>query len=369
MIKTTDRAARDFIVRRHDLREFAFVDGASADPAALEDGEILVRIDRFAFTANNVTYAAYGEAMSYWSFFPAPDGFGRIPVWGFGDVIASRHEGIATGERLYGYLPMSSHVVLRPGHVSPSGFVEQTPHRQSLPAAYNQYLRTAGDPGYDRAAEDFQALFRPLFVTSFLIDDFLAEQNFFGASTVLLTSASSKTAFGLAFLLAARRDPKVTVIGLTSPGNIAFCEGLGCYDRVLAYDAIGRLPLHDPCVLVDMAGSGEILSAVHHHLGDNLKYSCRVGAAHWEGKQPSGRGLPGPKPVFFFAPDRLKKRARDWGPGGIERNLAASWQAFVTRARTWISVVHGKGEQDIARVYAQTVDGRVHPHEGHILLF
>src|SRR3712207_7802692 len=50
----------------------------------------LFRSDRFGLTANNVTYAVMGDAIGYWSLFPASeDGWGRVPVWGYGDVVAS----------------------------------------------------------------------------------------------------------------------------------------------------------------------------------------------------------------------------------------------------------------------------------------
>ena len=66
---------------------------------------------RFGLTANNVTYAVIGEAMSYWDFFPAEDGWGRVPMWGFAEVERSEAEGVEPGTRVYGYLPP----VLAPG--------------------------------------------------------------------------------------------------------------------------------------------------------------------------------------------------------------------------------------------------------------
>ena len=52
-----------------------------------------------------------------------------------------------------------------------------------------------------------------------------------GKVWALLSSASSKTAYGTAFQLAKCED--VHVVGLTSARNVAFCQSLGCYDAVL----------------------------------------------------------------------------------------------------------------------------------------
>lgn len=188
--------AVDFLVDRSDLRRTAFRPGRHGPDSALESGQVLVRIDRFTFTANNVTYGAVADLIGYWNFFPAEEGWGRIPVWGFGDVVRSRHDAVPAGERLYGYFPMSTHVVLQADCVSATGLVDASAHRAALPPFYNQYSRVAADPGYDTAREGEIALFPPLFATSFLVDDFLADRGFFDARAAVLSSASSKTALG-----------------------------------------------------------------------------------------------------------------------------------------------------------------------------
>ena len=207
----------------------------TATDQPLADGQVRVRIDGFALTSNNITYAAFGDAMSYWQFFPSgEEGWGSIPVWGFASVVQSLHPGVAVGERLYGYWPMASGAVLSPERLSPERFADGAPHRAALPAVYNQYFRCKADPLYTADTEDVQALLRPLFITSWLIDDFMADQQFFGARRLLLSSASSKTAYGTAFQLAQRTG--LQVVGLTSRRNKAFCESLRCYTRVLAYE-------------------------------------------------------------------------------------------------------------------------------------
>ncbi len=355
-------SSTDFLVSRKNLHETKFVE----TPLALQPGQALLKVDRFAFTANNVTYGAFGDMMMYWNFFPAPDGWGRIPVWGFGDVVESKADGVKVGERVYGYFPMSTHLVVEPTRASPHGFSDGAAHRQKMAAVYNNYTRVAADPGYSTAREAQQALLRPLFATSFLIDDFLADNDFFGAREVVLSSASSKTSLGLAYLLRENRRGQVTVTGLTSRSNAAFVDRTGYYDRVVIYDGIPASKQDRAAVFVDMAGSGDVRLAVHKHWADNLKYSCAVGATHWDHVGQAG-SLPGPRPQMFFAPDRVKKRAQDWGPGGLDKHLATAWTAFNASVDGWMKIVEGHGRADVERVYRDMVAGKVKPEEGHML--
>jgi hypothetical protein len=227
----------DFLVARDDLHRTRFEDAGVPEPAA---GQALLAVDAFGLSANNITYATFGEAMSYWSFFPAEDGWGRVPVWGFAQVSESRQEGLEAGARVYGYLPPSSELVVDATRVNERGFTDGAAHRSKLPPTYNNYARSDADPIYDAAHEDEQILLRPLFFTSYLIDDFLDDSDLFGARTVVLSSASSKTASALAFQLSRRKG--VDVVGLTSPRSGEFARGLGVYDHVASYQEIGELP-------------------------------------------------------------------------------------------------------------------------------
>src|ERR1700676_1368092 len=218
----------DFVVARTDLQQCKFIETQLPDAAALPDEALLIKVDRFALTANNITYAVLGDQLKYWQLFPAPEGFGDIPVWGFGDVIASRHPGISEGESLFGYFPMATHLVIEAADVSKRGLRDAATHRQGVAPVYNIYARVGGDAAYAGRQGDYQALLRPLFMLSFLVDDFLAENEFFGARGVMLSSASSKTAFGLAHLLHTQRKA-IRVIGLTSGGNPHFVKSLACY--------------------------------------------------------------------------------------------------------------------------------------------
>lgn len=220
------------VVARNDLKSSKVIETPLPSLTQLPEDGLLVKVDRFAFTANNITYAILGDQLKYWDLFPAPEGFGIIPVWGFGEVIETRHPEIAKGEILFGYFPMASHLVIEAKNLKRNGFSDGAPHRQNVSPVYNAYSRVSGDPAFAGREGDYQALLRPLFMLSFLVDDFLAENEFFGAKSVILSSASSKTAFGLAWLLRTFRKP-IRVIGLTSSSNADFVKSLGCYDEIV----------------------------------------------------------------------------------------------------------------------------------------
>ena len=358
-------------VSRTDLRKTRI---ATADPVALRDGEVRLRIDAFGLTSNNVTYGAFGDAMRYWDFFPTgEDGWGSVPVWGFADVEESKCAEVGIGERFYGYLPIAQSVVVQPIGVGERGFSDGAAHRRALHAVYNHYMRCSDGSGYRREQDAEFALLRPLFTTSFLIDDFLADNAFFGASAVLLSSASSKTAYGTAHFLAQRRPgPSAPrVVGLTSPGNLGFARELGCYDQVLDYASFASAwPATTPAVYVDFSGSAGLRRDVHAHLGDDLKYSLSVGGTHWN-ELGGAKGLPGPRPVLFFAPDRIRQRSGDWGAAGLQQRLADAWVGFVQRAterdRPWLEVVRGHGAAAIEAAWQALLDGTSSPRQGYFL--
>ena len=341
-------------VARDDLARTALHDAEVPTP---QDGEAVLRVDRVGLTANNVTYAVLGDAFRYWEFFPAEPGWGHVPLWGFADVASSRAPGVAEGQRLYGYLPPAGHLLVRPGRVDERGFRDASEHRASLPSPYNAYALTTGDPAYEPAREDLQALYRPLFFTSFMLADWLADV----PGTLAFSSASSKTAYGAAFLL---RGQGRRLVGLTSPANTAFTESLGVYDEVVPYDAVPGL-LREPTAYVDLAGSAALRAALHEHLGEHLTADVVVGITQQD-TTPIGT-LDGPRPQVFFAPDQMRKRAADWGRGGLDERFAAAWRAFAPAVEGWVDVVRHEGPEALRQVWLDVLAGRAKPREGHVV--
>ena len=154
--------------------------------AELADNEVLFSVDRLALTANNISYAATGDSLGYWGFFPTAEGWGRIPAMGWSEVIASAHPDVPVGERVWGWFPYSTHLKVLAGNVSASTFTDISPHRASCAPVYAQFDRASGNPIYEASREDQDSLLRGLFMTSWLVEDFLGVNDFFGAKASLI---------------------------------------------------------------------------------------------------------------------------------------------------------------------------------------
>lgn len=351
----------DFAVRRSDWKQAGFFERSIETQ---HEGQVLFRIDRYALTSNNVSYATAGDALGYWKFFPAEEGWGRLPCFAFADVERSNHPAVKQGDRYFGYFPMSTHLLVQAERVRDDSLLDGSEHRRPLPAAYNRYTRVSEDPFYREKHEDAQMLLQPLFMTSFLVDDFLADNEFFGARTTIVTSASSKTSIALAFQLGQRSLD--TVVGLTSDRNRSFVESLGFYDTVVTYDDLESLDANVPAVVVDMAGNREVSRRLHEHFSVNMKYDCIVGATHWDQGGPM-RDLPGAKPQFFFAPTQIKKRSDDWGRAALMERIGRAWIPFVATTDQWLKIVRKYGHKAVASTYEDLVAGKCVPNEGQVL--
>ncbi|MGL4541656.1 MAG: DUF2855 family protein, partial [Polymorphobacter sp.] len=252
------------------------------------------------------------------------------------------------------YWPMASHAVMQPGNIKARGFTDVAPHRLKLPPVYNNYAPASTDWG----SEPVQALLRILYTTSFVLDVMLADSP---AQTLVLTSASSKTALGLAQAAKGRQR----IVGLTSASNIGFVESTGYYDEVFAYGAIDKLATGvGPFALVDFSGNGAVRHAVHSLLADRLIESHIVGDTHWDA--PNTSKLPGVAAKMFFAPSVIVARVAEWGAAGYEARLLAAWNGF-TASVGWLHVVEDKGADKVAGHWRALAAGQIDPAQGLVL--
>ena len=357
-------------VRRASFGESRLSPVALSD---LADGQIRLRIDSFAVTANNISYAGAGDLLGYWDFFPAdddPQTWGRVPAMGWAEIVESNVSDLVVGGRYYGWFPMAKSVTFA-ASATHDGFRDDGAHRQAHAPIYRTYLSTAVDPWYDASpdGEDRHAVLRVLFLTGFLADEFFADASvdvYFGAPQVVVLSASSKTAIGFA-QRATQRDG-LRVVGLTSADNVEFVRSLGFYDSVLTYDEIGALATVDS-VIIDMAGNQTVLAAVHAHLGDHVKYSMMVGRSHHDAVPPPDAGtMPGPAPQFFFAPMDIERRLASWGAEQYRTRTTAAIVDFIEGSRVWMTIERRDGPADgpdgVVSAWADIHGGNVAPNVG-----
>ena len=345
----------------------------------LQQDEVLLETDSFGFSANNITYAALGFKMGYWGFFPPqsnddginPNGFGIVPVWGFATVKASCHPDIKEGEKVFGYLPMASHWVIKAGKVAPHGFSDVHEMRKSISPVYDQYLRCAADPGYDKDREAWQLNFRPLYMTSFVLDDYVAEKA--RGEILLLSSASSKTALGTAQLLKDQklaRNASYQVVGLTSQSNVDMVKTSGCYDAVYSYDDLSALTSDSSDSrywLLDFAANGTLINNLSELLGDSLSEVTLIGATDWKAEEK-----PNPKRLnaeIFFAPARVKLRQGEWGHEAFLAKYAGAWQRFASKVSDQFFEQPHQGTDAITQLYLETLNGTANTKALNVVTF
>ncbi|RBP52796.1 DUF2855 family protein [Arenicella xantha] len=358
---------QEFQTNKQDLSKSRIVEAPTFELAA---GEARLKIDRFAFTANNITYAVLGDKLKYWHFFqPHGDNaedWGIIPVWGFADVVESKCDDLPVGDRLFGYFLPSNELKVTPTAVSADRFIDASAHRSHLPPAYNMYRRVLSEPGYNKQYDDERMLLFVLHLTSYCIQDMLQQNNWFGAKQIVIISASSKTSTGLAYGLEADADAP-TVVGLTSARNLDLVKSLGAYEQAYTYDNLGDIDPTLPTVVVDMSANTDVLSRLHTHLGDNMRFCSNVGLTHWEEPQQVA-GINQERSQMFFAPGHIQQRIKELGAQEFDRRSIAYVMHTSAKSREWLKVKELDGVAGLAEVYADIANGKIPADEGLVVV-
>ncbi|GLB42293.1 putative protein of unknown function (DUF2855) [Lyophyllum shimeji] len=376
----------------------------SQTPTQFPSNHVLIKVERFGFSANNVTYQALGEHthFRYFDFNAAPEAgpvsprtHALFPVWGFGTVVKSTHPKIKEGERVYGYFAPTRYLLLpvSPADINKHAFYVPRPHLPPDRRPYNQILRCAADPQYspDPVFKDLTMLYRPLFWTSFWCEDWLFSSNYRnGASTILISSASSKTAFCLAYLIKKRiacgdLSQDTCIVGLTSKGNVEFTKGLGHYDEVLEYGSFtsGRAfqgGAEERSIYVDVASNDALNQRVLAHFASpytaSLAACVTLGLTNLSPASSFGAGTIGwstntfetsswaapisqfwPKFENFFMPEWLDVRKHQLSINEIFARQNEAWQELMRDCVGWVKMERVYGGQAVKRAYEE-VRGR-----------
>ncbi len=359
----------EFQIRKDNFAVNRVVESATLSATSvLADGEILVKIDRFAITANNITYAVLGDKLGYWKFFPPlkdAQEWGILPVWGFADVVVSNTAGVAVGERLFGYFPPATFLKMLPVRMTSMRLFDGGMHRAMLPPGYNSYTRVLAEPGYDRKMDDVRMLLWPLHITSFCLGDLLQDKKYFDAKQIVILSASSKTSIGLGYAIQADVSAP-TVVAVTSEKNSHFVSQLGIYAQTVSYDSMNAIDASIPTVVVDMSGNGQVLKQLRAHLGDNMLRCINVGLTHWD-ETALAETSTAERSEFFFAPAHIQMRMKDWGVEEFNARTSAFLRESAIKSMSLLTFTKLQGLDGLANVYANVCAGRIAPDQGLIV--
>jgi len=365
----------EFQVNKANFTESRVVEHHNLTPdSPLAEHEIIVAVESFALTANNITYAVLGDQLNYWQFFPAfnrnndtddDNQWGIIPVWGFATVVSSNSDSIPVGEKLFGYFPPASLLKMTASKVSSQRFIDSSAHRAALAPGYNVYRRVSNEPGYDQRFDEQRMLLFPLYITSYCLWDYLQDNNYFDAQQVIIISASSKTSIGLAYGLHQDESP-AKLVGMTSDKNKAFVNRLNLYTQVVSYDEIAQLNANEKTVIVDMASNAELLKAIEQHLNGNLQYCIQVGLTHWDAAQAESP-LVNTQSEMFFAPGHIQRRIAQWGPKEFEQKSLGYMANTTQKSTDWLTFTQVAGLENMADYYSKVCEGSMPPDQGIII--
>ncbi len=330
----------------------------------LRPGEVRLAIEKFGLTANNVSYTQFGDGKNapFWNAFPGPPALGRVPIWSFVRVVESRNDGIPVGSRYFGFVPMASHHTVH-AEVTPRGFRDISPQRSFLHPWYVTFQHAAEPDELD----DFRALMRPVFPAAFNLADLVERQAALGVKSLIITSASCKTAIAMVDEVL-ERGLGVATTAVTSAGHRGFVAGLGLYDEVVTYDTVGSATVRAPAMVIDFTGVAPCLRAVYRHFAVALTAGVLIGFTHPGAADEPPPGLPDPQPAFFFTPMVEDQAVAEEGPDAYYARYQEAETRFLQRMSSWHTLRTGHGPVAVVDAFQSLRSGEQVPDEGRVLL-
>ena len=238
-------------------------------------------------------------------------------------------------------------------------------------------------------------LYRPLFWTSFWCEDWFFKSGYREANNILISSASSKTAFCLAYLIRKRfargEIPPKNIIGLTSKRNMAFTIGLGLYDDVVEYDSFPtskslQISDGDKWLYVDVSANDALNKSIFAHFGssDRLAASIALGMTNLSPSTPNTPSANWTLNTFvdnddkrsrspslssmeqFFMVEWLNVRKHQLKPREIHLLQDNAWREFMKDCVGWVKLESVLGAEAVKRAYERLAKGGLGPDQGFI---
>lgn len=230
-------------------------------------------------------------------------------------------------------------------------------------------------------------LYRPLFWTAFWCEDWLHSTMYRGATRVVISSASSKTAFCLAYLIRKRKVEGIQIIGMTSKGNVAFTKGLGLYDEVVEYSTFTEAPCMNAherkFVYIDVSGNDTLNQRVFAHFAKGGKLVAGV-ALGLTNLAPTSKEAPttnwstntfaAPFAAVgavtsleqFFMPEWLTIRVKQLSIPEITDMQRRAWIDLMQDCPSWIQLARVAGQKNVVDAYLNVAKGGIGPEKGYI---
>ena len=230
-------------------------------------------------------------------------------------------------------------------------------------------------------------LYRPLFWTSYWCEDWMFSSKYRDASQILISSASSKTAFCLAYLIKKRIAKgdisNVTVTGITSKRNLGFTRGLHLYDEVFEYDSFRSLKSQsgsEKWIYADVAGNETLNDRLFSHLGSNLVAGIALGLTNLSPSAPDVSSTKWSTNTFtdtpstagkreleqFFMPEWLNVRRHQLSIAEINTLQNQAWKDLMRNCGSWVKMRHILGGDAVKLAYGKVAKGDLGPDEGMI---
>ncbi|WP_317931002.1 DUF2855 family protein [Halioxenophilus sp. WMMB6] len=348
---------------QQDVRRLAVVNESIPVADQLDKGSMLVRIERFGFSCNNLSSAlAPGLNCSWPQLFVGRDGRRCLPVWGYAEVVESNRDGLAPGMGFYGCFPMSRFLMIDTRQSANGrfsfGFDQALPNNgASLPTF------TAVESFADI---DMQILLRPLLSAAYLILQELIESQFWQAGQIIITSASSKTAMGLSYFLQEYfhrigMESSPLVVGLTAARHQAFVSQNGHFDQVFSYEQFRQMEPAES-VLVDFSGNHQVQSMIHYYLKQRLIYAYNLGSCHWDQQAPTRAERP--EAESFSAVEFYRQHSAN--QDHLNHQFQESWKSACEAFGHWLQPRLVEGVEEVRWVYEQMLAGKATPEVGYL---
>ncbi len=325
---------------------------------------MLVRLERFGFSSNNLASALSPGLASVWpQAFQVSDERLRLPVWGVAQVVAANNAVFQPGACFFGCFPMARYALIDPS-VEPL---------QRYGIGSDQLLNPTGGhlpvPADNRTgrynAVDVQIMLRPLLMAAFMLLEELVESQFWHCQQIVITCASSKTAMGLSYFLHdyfrdKKDSPKPEIIGLTSQPKVNFVRNHGHYDRVVSYENFRAMAETDT-VLVDFSGNFKVQRMLLYYLKKRLIHAYAMGACHW-GEVATGEIAASCE--YFSALDFYYQRQAT--SKDLNRRFQKLWPKVCGAFIKWLRPQLVQGPDRVRWVYEQVLAGKSKPEVAYL---